>query len=276
MAPSLALRRLRGPATQTMFGLDMERRPADHPAAVFHDTQCAADYDADRFGGAFGRYLEEQEVRLFEELVGAEARSILDAGAGTGKLSIRFLRDGRDVVSADFSQAMARVAREKVSSEGLPARFAITDVQRLCFRAGSFDSTVCSRVLMHVDDWRSGVAELCRVTRNTVVLDFPPRFSAAGVDALRKRLFRGRFGAYRQPYRTLAVGAVIKELAVHGFRVVDRRGTFVLPLAWHRKLDRPELSRRIEGVLAMLGLSRWLGAPATFKAVRSGTTRGEG
>ena len=42
--------------------MPMERRPPDHPAAVFHDTQCAADYDADRFGGAFGRYLEEREV----------------------------------------------------------------------------------------------------------------------------------------------------------------------------------------------------------------------
>src|SRR5206468_11373849 len=99
-----------------LAAMPMERRPADHPAAVCHDTQCAADYDADRFGGAFGRYLEEQEVRLFEELVGADARRILDAGAGTGKLSIRFLRDGRDVVSADFSQAMARVAREKMST----------------------------------------------------------------------------------------------------------------------------------------------------------------
>ena len=253
-----------------------ERRPSDHPAAVFHDTQCAEDYDADRFGGAFGRYLEEREVRLFQELVGADARTILDAGAGTGKLSIQFLRDGRHVVSADFSQAMARVAREKMSLEGLRPRFAISDVQRLCFRTASFDCAVCSRVLMHVDDWRAGVGELCRVTRGAVVLDFPPRFSAAGVDALRKRLFRGRFGAYRQPYRTLPVGAVIREFAAHGFRVVDRRATFDLPLAWHRRLDRPGFSQWIEGMLSRLGLSRWLGAPATFKAVRLGITPGKG
>ena len=39
----------------------------------------------------------------------------------------------------------------------------------------SFDLAVSLRVLMHTPDWRQCVAELCRVARRRVIVDFPAR-----------------------------------------------------------------------------------------------------
>jgi len=242
-------------------------RPGQGPGSLFREAHCAEQYDADRFGGAFGRYLHDREVALFSRLAG-ETRRVLDAGAGTGKLSLALLRQGRRVTTVDFSLEMVKVARRKVVDAGLEGRFVLSDVQALCFRDLAFQGTVSSRVLMHVPDWRDGLAELCRVTGEVLVIDFPPTLSVAGIDALRKRLFPGRHGEFREAYRTFSLRGVAAELGRHGFRIAELDRGWFLPVAWHRRLDAPNWSRRIERCFRGLGLVRLFGAPVTVKAVR--------
>jgi ubiquinone/menaquinone biosynthesis C-methylase UbiE len=237
---------------------------------VFRTSHCADQYDDDRFGGGFGHELQALEFALYSRLIG-DTRQVLDVGAGTGKLSLAWLRAGRRVISADFSRAMLQVTRRKAAEEGLPARPIVADVQALCFRGGAFDCAVSSRVLMHVGDWRKAIAELCRVSRSAVVLDFPPTASAAGADAWWKRHFPGRQAEFREAYQTFRVGAVARELRRNDFEVTLVHRGFLLPLAWHRKLDRPAWSRWIERGLRACGLVRLFGAPVTLRAVRRST-----
>ena len=142
----------------------------------------------------------------------------------------------------------------------------VCDAHQLCFQDGVFDCVVSSRTLMHFADWRKGLSELCRVAHE-VVVDFPPVRSFSSLDSLFKHC-KSFFVASPRAYKTFLIHSVIKELQRHNFQVVAVRKQFFLPLAFHRWLNRPGLSARIEKWCKMIGLVRLLGAPVTLKAIR--------
>ncbi len=236
--------------------------------SAYQNKACAQEYDADRFGGAFGGQLRHQEIELFCAMLNRQWQEVLDAGTGTGKLCLALLQRGWEVTSVDFSAEMLNLARQKVADEELPARFLIGDIESLCFADRAFDCTVSSRVLMHLPDWKAGIAELCRVTRHAIVIDFPPRLSFAGLDAFVKRKLRRRLQGRRQAYTTFSPGKVVRQFNRHDFHVVSMRRRYFLPILLHRWLNRPSLSTGIEGALARLGLVGLFGAPVTLKVVR--------
>lgn len=235
---------------------------------VYRERWCAEDYDSDRFGGPFGRYLHDREVEAFDALIEARDGWILDAGAGTGKLSLTLARKLSRVVSVDSSAEMLAIARRKAQREALALKAVVCDVHQLCFPDKAFDCVICSRVLMHVADWEQAVSELCRVSRAGVVLDFPPSLSFAGLHGPLRRLGT-RFANQARGYRVFRIGKVIHELERHGFEVVVVRKGFFLPIALHRWLDRPAVSLAVERLLAGLGLRTLFGAPVLLKASRT-------
>ena len=50
----------------------------------------------------------------------------------------------------------------------------------------SFDLVIAVRLISHVPEWRRLIAELCRVARQAVVIDYP---SKSGLNALTPLLF---------------------------------------------------------------------------------------
>jgi len=90
--------------------------------------------------------------------------SALDVGSGRGYLAGRLAGTaGRTVVGVDLQvePAPGRVRLVRAAGERLP------------FRAGAFDTVVCSHVLEHVQDAAAALAELRRVARRRVVIVFP-------------------------------------------------------------------------------------------------------
>jgi ubiquinone/menaquinone biosynthesis C-methylase UbiE len=233
---------------------------------IYHEKWYASTYDRDRFGEAFGGYLEQEEIVEYLSLVDGHKGKILDVGTGTGKLSMPFVVKGREVISSDLSMEMLEIAKLKGSKKGVQLKGVICDAQDLCFENGAFECVICSRVLMHLRNWKKGLSELCRVA-NVVVLDFPPMSGFSGLDSLIKRSF-GRFIKRIRKYRVLRVGSVKTELERHGFYVVALKKRFFLPIAFHRGLNNPLLSSKMERIFAKLGLISIMGAPVTIKAVK--------
>ena len=146
--------------------------------------------------------------------------------------------------------------------------FAAGDAHGLAFPDRSFDAVICLRVLMHTPDWRQSLRELCRVSRDRVVFDYPAlveRGGPPGRGAPRRARAR-RAGSRRTA--SSAAGAVRAELAANGFRVADSHRQFVLPIAFHKRLNSAAATGRIEGALARAGLTRRLGSPVTVVAER--------
>ncbi|MGE0718569.1 MAG: class I SAM-dependent methyltransferase [Alphaproteobacteria bacterium] len=94
----------------------------------------------------------------------AEGAAVLDAGCGTGQMSIPLAAAGHPVSGYDISAAMAAIARGKCRP-GWRARYATADVRALPEAGGAFDAVVVSKLFMHVADWRAACRETLRVLR---------------------------------------------------------------------------------------------------------------
>jgi ubiquinone/menaquinone biosynthesis C-methylase UbiE len=236
--------------------------------SIYHQRWYAEEYDQDRFSGAFGRYLHDHEVGTFLTMIDGSHGRVLDVGTGSGKLSLPVLLQSRRVISIDSSSEMLRIARSKAEKHSMTLRSAICDIHDLCFPDDTFECVISSRVLMHLGDWKKGLSELCRVAQ-VVVVDFPPLQAFSGLDSLFKG-FISRFSTGTQKYRTFSIRSIKREMQRHGFQIVELKRHFFLPIAFHRHLNRPRISLRIEKFFRKLGLVSLMGAPVTVKAIKIG------
>ena len=109
---------------------------------------------------ALWRELEGPNPRdvLWDAIVAAEPRTVLEVGGGDGWLAERIQRElGCDVVLVDQSERMVDLARAR----GVDAL--VGDVQALTFADGAFDTAIAAWMLYHVPDLDRGLAELARV-----------------------------------------------------------------------------------------------------------------
>jgi hypothetical protein len=120
---------------------------------------------------------------------------------------------------------------------------------------------------MHTPGWRTCVAELCRVSRSRVVLDFPAAGSFAAVESVVRRMTHA-LGRRTEPYRVFRERVVREALAAHGFRVAAVHRQFVLPIALHKRFGSLDATLAIERGFASIGLLRLCGSPVTVVAER--------
>jgi SAM-dependent methyltransferase len=236
--------------------------------AHYANRDVASGFDALRFGGPVGRFLlEYQEQFLLRALAPVGGKTVADVGAGTGRASIGLARAGAVVTGLDASAEMLDVARERAEAAGVAVTFDVADAHALPLADQSVDAAVCLRVVMHTIDWRRVVAELCRVSRETVILDFPSVRSFAALES-RWRRRQAAAGRTVEAYRVLDVREVTAALEGHGFRVVTVDRQFVLPINLHKRLGSFGLTRALEAGFAAVGLLRVFGSPVTLVARR--------
>ena len=163
---------------------------------------------------------EEKLMACYDRLIGQSlfptSGKILDAGCGTGQVSLPLAARGHDVHGIDISQDMTALAQSKV----LPtwrADYRVGDVRKLTLDDRCFDAVVVSKLFQHVEDWRGACRELIRVVRpggyivqinergafgNSVRRDFSRRADALG--------FRGRYAGLN-PHSGEELAAFMRE-----------------------------------------------------------------
>lgn len=106
-------------------------------------------------------------------------KRVLDAGCGTGLLSVEAARRGADVYAVDLSATLIEHARERLPSD-LPGRieFAIGDM--LAPEQGDFDHIVSMDSIIHYepDDALDVIAGFVERARTSVLFTFAPRTPA--------------------------------------------------------------------------------------------------
>jgi hypothetical protein len=126
---------------------------------------------------------------------------------------------------------------------------------------------VSLRVLMHTPGWRQCVAELCRVSRQRVIVDFPSTGSVASIQSVTRRIAAAA-GAKVEAYRVFTEASIRRELEAHGYHVTRVHRQFVLPVAFHKRIGSRAFTERLEGGLAAAGALRLAGSPVTMLAER--------
>jgi tellurite methyltransferase len=141
------------------------------------------------------------DVYLFDQLLKGRFNlpmRILDAGCGTGRNLVYFLREGFDVCGVDLStEAVARVrSLARSLAAHLPEEnFRLEPVETMSFSRASFDAVISSAVLHFARDeahWRAMVEEMWRVLKPGGIF-FARLASADGVEENLEHLGERRY-----------------------------------------------------------------------------------
>ncbi len=97
-------------------------------------------------------------IQAILDLIGPGAH-VLDAGTGTGRISIPLLERGLDLLGCDLSSKMLLRLREKFPT----ARLAQADATQLPFPGAAFDAVLTAHVLHLIPTWREALREFRRL-----------------------------------------------------------------------------------------------------------------
>jgi ubiquinone/menaquinone biosynthesis C-methylase UbiE len=89
----------------------------------------------------------------------------LDAGSGTGFLSLELAARGHRVTGVDFAPSMIARAERKAAERGLAVRFEQGDAEQLRFAPASFDLVISRHVLWTLPHPEAAIDEWIRVLR---------------------------------------------------------------------------------------------------------------
>ena len=107
-------------------------------------------------------------------LKGRDALDALDAGCGTGFLSLELAGRGHRVTGVDFAPAMLAEARRKAAERTASVRFEEADAEHLPFPPASFDLAISRHVLWTLPHPEGAIDEWIRMLRpggRLVVID---------------------------------------------------------------------------------------------------------
>lgn len=116
---------------------------------------------------------------------------ILDAGCGTGAMSIELARRGAHVIGVDLAPEIIRFASETLPDDVGAGTIEFRSGDMLSRHHGEFDAVVAMDSLIHyqVGDAVLALASLARRTRRAIVFTFAPRTPALAAMHAMGRLF---------------------------------------------------------------------------------------
>lgn len=104
-------------------------------------------------------------------------KQIVEAGSGTGKISLRLAQEGAQVTLVDYSEKALQNSRDEFQLKGSKATFILSDIRRLQAPDQHYDLTWNAGVIEHFDYEEKVVIlkEMARVTKDTgTILLFTP------------------------------------------------------------------------------------------------------
>lgn len=230
------------------------------------DVETSSEDYARRFAGSVGEYfLAVQAEAVLDLLAPWPGARVLDVGGGHAQLAAPLVQHGFQVTVTGSEE----VCRERLDRSLPPGSFAfeVCDLRRLPFADRSFDVVLAFRLLTHLEGWREALAEMCRVAREAVIVDYPDTRSF-------NRLY-GAFFAWKKAvegntrtFHSFPPGEVSAECARQGFGRPEVRRQFFLPMVVHRALGRADISQAVERASGLLGLTRAFGSPVILRAGR--------
>jgi SAM-dependent methyltransferase len=253
----------------------MTAAPVDAPQAAAGretpDIETSSEAYARRFAGPVGAWFLEVQARTTLALLRRTPNaSVLDVGGGHAQLTQALVEAGHVVTVLGSDPVCA--TRLRRWREAGTVRFIAGDLIASPWVAGSFDIVLAFRVLPHVARWERLVAELARVARGTIVVDYPTRRS---VNALADAFFgwKQRIERDTRPFTVFRDSELKGAFAACGFRPWARQPQFFWPMALHRGLGAAGLSRALERAASLLGLTRTLGSPVILALERQPKSR---
>jgi ubiquinone/menaquinone biosynthesis C-methylase UbiE len=245
---------------------DVGRSPFPETA----DIETSTDRYATRFAGATGEWmLAVQERITLGFLRDTGARSVLDVGGGHGQLALPIVREGYEpTVLGSAPECVRRIADAVAAGR---CRFVVGNVLALPFPDRAFDCAISFRLLTHCSDWPALIAELCRVSRHTVIVDYP---TSTSLNVIAPMLFetKQRIESNVRHWTLFRHAQVTDAFARNGFRRDRKTNQFFLPMVLHRAMKRRAASVALEAACRATGLTALAGSPTIVRMRRAASS----
>jgi 2-polyprenyl-3-methyl-5-hydroxy-6-metoxy-1,4-benzoquinol methylase len=232
------------------------------------DIETSSEDYARRFASAVGDwFLRVQEHATLQMLPPGDGATILDVGGGHGQLTDAFWRQGYGVTVLGSAESCRQRIQHLLDDRR--CTFHVGNLLELPYPDRAFDVVVSYRLLPHVTQWQALVAELTRVARRMVVVDYPTLYSFNLMTPLLFRL-KKRVEGNTRPYTLFKEQDLVTVFRTHRFQPTQRYAEFFLPMALHRILKAPKLSSVAEQLCRVCGLSPLFGSPVILRLEREG------
>ncbi|MBU1276647.1 MAG: methyltransferase domain-containing protein [Proteobacteria bacterium] len=232
------------------------------------DRVTASQAYAQRFAGEVGAYfLAVQTARTLELMASWPGAKVLDVGGGHAQLAPPLIQAGYQVTVAGSDDSCAqRLARLLTPGS---YNFVAADLMDLPWPEQSFDLVLSFRMLTHVADPPAYAAQLCRLAKRAVVVDYPAKRS---FNLLADSLFKAKQSLddnqHTRPFVSFWDSEVEALFAAQGFDRPARRRQHFWPMALHRALGSGGFTKTAEGLARGLGLTALLGSPVILRMER--------
>ena len=224
------------------------------------DVETASAGYARRFDSPVGEWMLATQAGITEDLLSdLPGASVLDVGGGHGQMAPA-LADRGYRVSVLASSPAAVAAKLRPSVDSGRVRLLTGDLRNPPVEAQSMDAVVSYRLLAHARDLSGLVAGLCRPARVAVIVDYA---ATRSFNAVADLLFAAKKQVEQntRPFLVMRDAEVKALFRQNGFHLRERRPQFFWPMALHRALKSPGLSRGLEAGPRALGLRALFGSP---------------
>lgn len=224
-----------------------------------------------RFAGPVGAYflgMQERSIMdLLATLPGKRPFRILEVGGGHCQITGALLQTGHEVTVQGSSAACFEQLQEVSRSAGAVPNTIASSLWSIPVPDRSFDVVIALRLLAHVELWRELLAEMGRISRQAIIVDFAAK---SALNALTPVLFgvKRKIEGNTRLYFSYSRRELSSELSTLGFPNQSSARQFFFPMGMHRALKRPVLSRCAEGTARSLGLTSLFGSPVILCAAR--------
>jgi 2-polyprenyl-3-methyl-5-hydroxy-6-metoxy-1,4-benzoquinol methylase len=224
------------------------------------DVETASAGYARRFDSRVGEWMLATQMGITLDLLRDFGNaSLLDVGGGHGQVAPTLAHGGLKVSVLASSPAAVGARLSSCVDSGL-VDLLTGDLRRPPVEARSFDVVLSYRLLAHARDLSALIAGLTGPARRAVIVDYATSRSFNAAAAL-------LFTAKKSVEHNTRAFVVMKDqelaalFAKEGFALRARRPQFFWPMALHRALKTPTLSRGLEGLARILGLRALFGSP---------------
>ena len=185
-------------------------------SAIYGQEECAGFRRAVREGH---RRVVQTVVSWLHPQIPFETEDVLDAGCGTGALSIPLAQAGVRVDGIDFSHRMIATAKERGRQADVPGGFLSFEVRDLESVDRPYNTIVCIDVLARYSTEASVdiLQHLSSLARRRLVLTFTPKTSMDYVWRAIGALYARRQGAV--PLYTHRRADILKALELFGWTI---------------------------------------------------------
>lgn len=228
------------------------------------DIETSSERYASRFSGQVGNYLLSiQNIGLLYLLnkTHINGSSALDVGGGHAQLCQSLLHLGYQTSVLGSDEACATRVRNSFNTT---VNFYTGDLLQMPFINHQFDLVTSVRLISHIENRGALVAELCRVAKQTIVIDYPT-YASLNILSLITFPLKKRIEKNTRQYYTFWDSEIQKMFNQHGFVKTYEYRQFSLPMALHRLLKNSTIPQHIETFLRKAGITQFIGNPVLVR-----------